>query len=88
MVGLLDGWNGEMEKDSVAASVFSYSFLNMHKSLFHAYDVFQEKDDILAFTEFYYYQEFILSLLKNVAEEGENSRFDKVCAIAHSEYSD
>ena len=38
MVNLLKGWTGQMEKDSVAATVYSFTFMHIHKSLFHLYE--------------------------------------------------
>ena len=41
----------------------------------------------MSFTEGYTYMEFIVTLLKSVALEGPDSKFNKVCELAHSDYA-
>ena len=44
MISLLDGWQGSMDKDNIAASVYSYTFSFLGKSLFHAFEPNSEKN--------------------------------------------
>ena len=84
MIDLLNGWQGNMDEDSIAATVYSFTLMSIHKSLFHAYE--DDQDERLAFTDGFLYNEFIQTLLKSVSKDGEASRFNKVCQKAYPEY--
>ena len=85
MINLLDGWTGLMDEQSVAATVYSFTFMNIHKSLFHAYEK-DDPDERIAFTDGYLYIEFIYTLLRNIAENGAASKYNKICRNAYLEY--
>ena len=47
----MDNWNGSMDLDSVAATVYTFIFNDFQMSLFHAYN--ENKHERLAFLEGY-----------------------------------
>ena len=51
MTKLMDNWNGSMDLESVAATVYTFIFDGFQMSLFHAYN--ENKHDRLAFLEGY-----------------------------------
>ena len=63
-----------MEVESVAATVYEFTMIEFKKSLFHAY----ESEDIrerLAFLDWYLPNEFMLTHLRSIAEEGSASKY-------------
>ena len=82
MTDLLDDWKGEMSADSIAATVFSFTIVQFHQSLLHAYDIFNDQSDIAKFQQDYYYQEFVLTLLKSIAQDGSQSKYNMPCEEA------
>ena len=57
MVDLLNDWSGIMSEDSIAATVYSFTLMHVHKSLFHAYE--DDADERMALTDGYLYNEFL-----------------------------
>ena len=51
MTKLMDNWNGSMDMESVAATVYTFIFNDFQMSLFHAYN--ENKTDRLIFLEGY-----------------------------------
>ena len=65
MINLLEGWTGLMDEESIGATVYSFTFMYINKSLFHAFAP-DDPDDRISFTDGYLYNEFIQTLLKDV----------------------
>ena len=79
MVEHLEGWTGLMDAESVPASVYSFTLMSVHKSLFHAYE--SDPEERMAFSDgSYLYVEFLLTLLKDVEKSGSKSKYQKVCS--------
>ena len=78
MVGILEGWTGQMVNDSVAATVYTFTFMHFTDTLFHAYQQ-DDSEDRRAFTDGYLYDEFVQTLLKSVAKDGPESKYKKLC---------
>ena len=85
MTKLMDNWNGSMDMESVAATVYTFIFNDFQMSLFHAYN--ENKTDRLIFLEGYPQTEFLLSLIKSLATEGTNSKYLNLCKEAYPEYT-
>lgn len=75
-----------MTEDSIAASVYSFIFMDIHKSLFYRYADKNDSDDRMSLTDSYLYHEFIQTLLKSIEAEGSKSKYNKFCYFAHKEY--
>ena len=84
MENLLDGWTGHMGEESVAATVYSFTYMNILKSLFHAYA--DDPEDRISFADGYLFTEFIQTLLKSIVTEGPASKYNKLCQKAYPEY--
>ena len=85
MVNLLEGWTGLVDEESVPATVYSFTLMQVHKSLFHKYAP-DDAEDRISFTDGYLYNEFIITLLKSIAAEGSASKYNKVCDMAYPDY--
>ena len=75
-----------MDVESVAATVYEFTIIEFKKSLFHEY----ESEDIrerLAFLDWYLSNEFLLTHLRSVAEEGSESKYQNLCRSAYPEYT-
>ena len=79
MIDHLKGWKGSMDKNSVAASVYSYTFHFLNKSLFHAYDPESEENRLL-FTDNYLMVDSMVNLIESAATDGKKSHFNPICA--------
>ena len=79
-------WNGSIDMESVEATVYSFVLMNFQKSLFHAYEPDNEQDRI-RMTENALFCEFVHTLLKSLAESGSQSKYQKLCKMAHPEYT-
>ena len=78
MLQHLKGWKGQMDGESVPATVYSFTLMSIHKSLFHAYE--SDPEERIAFTDSsYLYFEFLMSLIKSVKDEGDASKYQRVC---------
>ena len=75
-----------MGKDSVAASVYSYTFFFLQKSLFHTFDSENEANRIL-FTDNYLFADAMVRLIESAANDGPASKFNSICANGYSEYT-
>ena len=62
MTSLLDGWQGQMDGDSVPASVFAYTTYFFTKSIFHMWDI--EQTERFRLTEKAGYPHFSEAMVK------------------------
>ena len=52
--------------------------MNLHKSLFHLYEQ-EDPMERISFTDGYLYNEFIMTLIKDVAKNRDTSKYNKIC---------
>ena len=78
MIELLEGWQGFMGKDSIAASVYSYTMYYLHNSLFHSY-LEDDIDNRLHYTDNYLFMDATSRMIESAATEGEASHFNVIC---------
>ena len=84
MFSLLDGWNGEMEEDSIAATVYSFALLAINKSFYHAYE--KDPEQRANMIDGYLQSTFTEHLFKEILEKGDVSPLNRVCKDAYPEY--
>ena len=73
-----------MNGQSVAATIYSFTFMNIAKSLFHKYEDNPYKR--IGLTDGYLYNDFIQILFKDVSINGSASKYTKICENAYPEY--
>ena len=86
MLDLFDGWKGLMDKESIAASVYSYTMYYFSKSLFHAY-VEGEVENRLLYSDNYLMHNVNIRLLESAAKDGNTSHFNPICRNGYPDYS-
>ena len=78
MIGLLKGWKGSMNKDSVAASVYSFMMCFFQTSLFSAQVEGSSQNRIL-YTDNYLFNSIKPRIVEQAANNGVESVFNPIC---------
>lgn len=86
MINLLEGWDGSLDKENIAASVYSYTFFFLNKSLFQAYELNEEKNRY-AYLDNYLMIDAMVRLIESAAKEGKDSHFNAICAKGYPDYT-
>ena len=84
MIALLEGWDGSLDKDNIAATVYSYTYFFFGNSLFHAYDPTTAKNRAKLLDN-YLMENFLIRMIESAANDGDESHFSPICAGGYTE---
>ena len=85
MLGLLKGWSGSMDKDSVAATVYSFMMNFFQTSLFHA-QVESDTSNRILYTDNYLFNSIKPRIVEMAANDGSKSIFNPLCRKGFEDY--
>ena len=90
MIAYFDDWKGTFFEDSVTPTIYSFWQLYFYRSLFYVQIPERTEESLaqrMAISDNYQFFDFLQTLLADIAEKGEGSKYNKICAGYHTTYS-